>query len=176
MRKALIIIGAFIALALLLTLVGALLPVAHTARVRITLTQPAPPVYDAIADVARYQEWRTGLDSLRVVDAGPPLRWRESSSMGTIEFVQLNALPPRTVQAEIQGAKEQGFGGTWTWDLVPRAEGGTTLVITEHGAVYNPIFRLLSRFFFSPYTTLEQYARDLAARLGESAVPERLTP
>lgn len=175
MRRALLVIVAFLALALLLTLVGALLPVQHVATVRIALSQPPEAVYDVVTDVTRATEWRTGLDSLRVVDAGPPLRWRESSSMGTIEFARVDAIAPRMVRAEIQGAKEQGFGGTWTWDIVPQPDGGTVVTITENGEVYNPIFRLLSRYVFGHYDTLEQYARDLAKRFGETAEPERVT-
>ena len=174
MKLALIVIGAFLALALLLTVVGALLPVGHTAAVRLVLSQPPEAVYEVITDVARAPEWRTGLDSLRVVSPGPPLRWRESTKWGTIEFARVDAIPPRTVRAEIQGEREQGFGGTWTWDVVPRPEGGSVVTITENGEVYNPIFRLLSRYVFGPYATLEQYARDLARRFGEAAEPERV--
>lgn len=174
MKRGLIVIGAFAGLALLLAVVGALLPVGHTARVRLQLRQAPAVVYAAIVDVAGYPSWRTGIDSLAIVSAGPPLRWRESSAQGTIEFEQVEAAPPRLVRSEIQGAKEQGFGGTWTWELAPRPDGGTTLTITERGEIYNPLFRLMSQLFFSPYETLEQYALDLTARFGETATPERL--
>ena len=176
MRRVLIVLGAFVALALLLAVVGALLPVGHTARVRLELGTPPATVYGAIADVAEYPAWRSGLDSLTVVSTTPRLRWRESSTTGTMEFEQVAAQPPRRVQARILGAKEQGFGGSWTWDLAARPGGGTILTVTERGEVYNPLFRLLSRYFISPYASLERYARDLASRLGESALPERLTP
>jgi hypothetical protein len=174
MKRALVIIGGFVAIALVLTLVGALLPVEHTARVRLELRQPPEVVYDVVANVPDYLRWRSDLDSLRVVSTGPRLRWRESDAQGTIEFEQTATAPPRSVTAEIQGAEEQGFGGTWTWELEERAGGGTVLTITERGEVYNPIFRLLARFFFSPYSSLERYARDLAARFGEDGTPERL--
>jgi uncharacterized protein YndB with AHSA1/START domain len=174
MKRGLIVIGAFAGLALLLAVVGALLPVGHTARVRLQLRQPPAAVYATIVDVEDYPDWRTGVDSLTIVSPGPPLRWRESSAQGSIEFEQVVAAPPRLVRSEIKGAQEQGFGGTWTWDLAPRPDGGTTLTITERGEIYNPLFRLRAQLFFSPYETLEQYARDLASRLGETAVPERL--
>ena len=173
MRRALILIAGFAALALLLAAAGSLLPVAHTAQVGIELRQPPAAIFQAITDVASYPSWRSGVDSIRVVTTAPRLRWRESGAQGTIEFEQVAATPDRTVTARIQGAREQGFGGSWTWELVPRPAGGTTLTITERGEVYNPLFRLLSRLIFSPYTSLEQYARDLAARFGEPAAPER---
>lgn len=174
MRKALIVIAAFLLLAVLLAGAGALLPVSHVAKIRFELSQPPAAVYDVITDLATQRDWRTGLDSLRVISAGPPERWRESTGWGTIEFVRIDQIRPRMVRTEIQGAREQGYGGTWTWDLVPAEDGGTIVTITENGEVYNPLFRLLSRTVFSSYRSLEQYARDLARRFGEEASVERV--
>lgn len=174
MKKALVIIAAFLLLALLLTAAGALLPVAHTAKVRFELKQPPEAVYDVITDLASQHEWRRGLDSLHVLDATAPQRWRESSGSGTIEFLRIDEIRPRMARTQIQGAREQGFGGTWTWDLVPAEDGGTIVTITENGEVYNPLFRLLSRTIFSSYRSLEDYARDLGARFGQDVDIERV--
>jgi hypothetical protein len=174
MRKALIVIAAFLLLAVLLAAAGALLPVSHVAQVRFTLAQPPEAVYDVITDLARQREWRTGLDSLRIIDATPPERWSESTSWGTIEFARVDQIRPRMVKAEIQGAREQGFGGTWTWDLVPATGGGTIVTITENGDVYNPLFRVVSRVSASNYRTLQQYAEDLGRRFGQDVEVERV--
>jgi carbon monoxide dehydrogenase subunit G len=175
-RRALIIIAAFLALALLLAAVGTLLPANHTAQVRFRLAQTPEAVYDVVTDLTTQSRWRTGLDSLRVLDPQPPERWRESTAWGTIEFVRVDRIRPRMAQAEIQGAREQGFGGTWTWDLVPADDGGTIISITENGEIYNPLYRLLSRTVFDHYRTLEQYARDLGSRFGEEVAIERVRP
>jgi hypothetical protein len=52
------------------------------------------------------------------------------------------------------------FGGAWTYELSPQG-GGTRLVITEHGEVYNPLFRFMSRFVFGHTATLDRYLADL---------------
>ncbi len=62
------------------------------------------------------------------------------------------------------------FGGTWSFELTP----STTLTITEHGEVYNVVFRFLSRFVFGHYGTQEQFLRAVGTRLHETAIPERL--
>jgi hypothetical protein len=59
----------------------------------------------------------------------------------------------------------QPFGGSWTL-LVRPVAGGTELTITEDGEVYNPIFRVMSKLFFSPYSTIDTYQADLRRRLG----------
>ncbi len=59
-----------------------------------------------------------------------------------------------------------GFGGTWTFEVTP-TDSGSELVLTEHGDVSNPMFRVMSRLFFSPTSMIEIYLADLKKRLGE---------
>jgi hypothetical protein len=54
------------------------------------------------------------------------------------------------------------FGGTWSWDIEPTA-GGSRVTIEERGEIYNPIFRLVSRFAIGYNATMETYLLDLAA-------------
>ena len=49
--------------------------------------------------------------------------------------------------------------------------GGTRVTVTEEGEVYNPIFRVVSRFM-DPSATIRQYLTNLAARLGEPVTDE----
>jgi len=48
------------------------------------------------------------------------------------------------------------------------------VAITERGEVYHPIFRVLSRFFFSPTASIERYLTALGEKLGERTTPEPL--
>jgi hypothetical protein len=41
-----------------------------------------------------------------------------------------------------------------------------TLTITEHGEVYNPLFRFVSRFIMGQTATLDAYLKALNANLG----------
>ncbi len=62
--------------------------------------------------------------------------------------------------------KNLPFGGTWTIDIAPAAE-GSVVRITEDGEIYNPIFRFMARFFFGYTATIEGFLRDLGQRFGE---------
>ena len=164
-----------LALALLLALVlgvGASLPREHTAAVRFDLRDPPQAVYAAIADVAPSADLREDLERVEVL-AGDPLRWRETAGWGTLTFLRKAADPPRRIVNRIEDTGEP-FGGTWTFQLVPAGE-GTTVTITEEGWVSNPIYRLLSRYFFGHYTVLEAYARDLGRRFGQDVRVARVT-
>ncbi len=59
------------------------------------------------------------------------------------------------------------YGGSWTYELRPSGA-GTEITITEDGQVFNPIFRVMQKFFFSPYATIDAYLDDLRKRVSSS--------
>ncbi len=60
--------------------------------------------------------------------------------------------------------KDLPFGGTWTYEIAPDNR-GTTLTITEHSEVYNPVFRFISRFVIGHTEQIDKYFDSLATRL-----------
>ena len=173
-RWALYVAGALAVIALLILGTGMLLPKAHVAAVQAHYQQPPERIYAAIVDVANGPSWRTGLDSVLVLSApGEPVRWREYASWGTITFVRDEEAPPSRVVGRIADIG-QGFGGRWTYEIVPD-ENGSVLTITEHGEVYSPLYRFMSRFIFGHYRSLETYAQDLARKFSDDVEIERIS-
>lgn len=66
--------------------------------------------------------------------------------------------PPSELVTEV--AHPKFFGGTWTYTLTPE-NGGTHLTIVEHGEVYNPVFRFLSKFVFGQQGSLAGFFSSL---------------
>jgi hypothetical protein len=62
------------------------------------------------------------------------------------------------------------FGGWWEYVIAP-AGSGSRVTITEHGEVYNPIFRFVSRYVMGQTKTLDSYLTALAAKLGDRYTP-----
>ncbi|MDX6709125.1 MAG: hypothetical protein QOH96_141 [Blastocatellia bacterium] len=60
--------------------------------------------------------------------------------------------------------KNLPFGGTWTYEIVPNNR-STILTITEHGEVYNPVFRFISRFVIGHTAQIDKYFDSLGTRL-----------
>ena len=150
---------------------GLFLPRDHVAAMRIDLQAPPARVWEVVADVAKTPEWRADLTRVEMQpQPDGKTRFLETSSQGAIQFEILRQdAPVRQVVRVIDD--DQPFGGIWTWDLEPRAEGGTRLTITEAGFIKSPLFRALGAVFFSPTDTIDAYLRDLAKKLGEPAVP-----
>lgn len=167
------LIAVLVAVVLIVLLIGFALPRDHVATIQTQYRAPADRVFEVIADVERGVEWRSGLEKVDVL-AREPLRWRETGEWGTMTFVRDELIVARRMVARIAD-EDQGFGGTWTYEIAPSPNGtGTMLVIRENGWVSNPLFRFVSKYVFSHYSGLEAYARDLGRRLGESAEPVRV--
>ena len=58
------------------------------------------------------------------------------------------------------------FGGQWTITLAAADAGGTRVVVTEDGEVYNPFFRFVSRVFMNQAGSIETYLAGLRERFG----------
>jgi uncharacterized protein YndB with AHSA1/START domain len=174
MRWLLRIIAGLTVLVVLAFVVGMALPKEHVASVRAHYSQPPPQIFQTILDVEHAPDWRSGLDSVRILTRDErPLRWQESSKFGTMTFVLDDVQPPARLVSRIAD-ESQGFGGKWTYEIAPDAN-GSVVTITENGEVHNPLFRFMSRFVFGHYRTLELYAKDLGRKFGEDVQPERVT-
>jgi hypothetical protein len=146
----------------LIALVGFFLPQDHVASGRATFNRPAQDVWAAITNVDSFPAWRSNVSTVEVISRDP-LRWREVGSDDTLTFEVVEARPPSRLVSEIAD-RNLPFGGRWVYELKP-AGSGTELVITEHGQVYNPIFRFVSRFVIGHTATIETYLADLQRRL-----------
>jgi hypothetical protein len=62
---------------------------------------------------------------------------------------------------------QSAFGGTWTFEVEPAAD-GCNVTITERGEVYNPFFRFMGRFVLGYSGTLNAYLQALARHFGET--------
>jgi uncharacterized protein YndB with AHSA1/START domain len=157
-RILILIAGALAVLVLLLVAAGYALPVGHVATREARLAAPPDRVFTALREVERFPAWRSGVKSVEVLATAPSLRWRERGD-NDITFEMEAVEPPRRIVTRIVD-RSLPFGGSWTYDLTGDA-GGTRLVITENGEVYNPLFRLMSRFVFGHTATIDTYLEDL---------------
>ena len=164
LRKITITVASLLGLDVIMALVGWMLPKGHHASRTVTLAASPDTVYAVISEVGRYADWRSDVTLVELLpDEGRGLRFREHGGNGPIVFRVDHADPPRAFRVRIDDPG-QPFGGTWTYALVPE-ETGTSLTITEDGEVYNPIFRVLSRFVFSQTATMDAYLAALHRHL-----------
>ena len=146
----------------LIAIVGFFLPQDHVASGRATFNRPAQDVWATITDVQSFPAWRSNVSRVEVLGR-EPLRWREVGSDDTLTFAVVETQPPSRLVSEIADT-DLPFGGRWVYELKPSGT-GTELVITEHGQVYNPIFRFASRFVLGHTATIDAYLADLRKRL-----------
>lgn len=170
----------FLALAVLILLIalawciGALLPHEHTATRSVVLRQSAATLFDTARDFARHAEWRRDIRAIELLPSespAAPVRYRETSSHGTIVYMLREADPPHRLVTEIADATLP-FGGQWTITFAPAESGCTRVRITEDGFVRPALFRFLARFVFGHTRTMESYLQQLGEKFGESPTLE----
>ncbi|HEY8164815.1 MAG TPA: SRPBCC family protein [Gemmatimonadaceae bacterium] len=165
-----IIIGVIVLLAMAVYAFGATLPVQHTASRSANFASPPEAIWAVITDPGRFTSWRKDLDSVEVLTPrnGHPT-WREFSRGQRITFEITESEMPRRLVGTITD-RGLPFGGSWEYVIAP-AGSGSRVTITEHGEVYNPIFRFVSRYVMGQTKTLDSYLTALAAKLGDRYTP-----
>ena len=164
LRWTLWILASLVALVGIAFLIGLALPKGHRASRTVTLAAAPAVVFGAISDFARYPDWRSDVKKIDVQGTGVGAVVREENSTGTIPYRVEALQPPSRLVMRIADPRLP-FGGTWTYELRPEGA-GTSLTLTEDGEVYNPIFRVMQKFFFSPYKTIDTFLENLGKRVG----------
>jgi uncharacterized protein YndB with AHSA1/START domain len=164
-----IVVGVLVVGVLAVVAVGATLPKEHVAARRVTLAVGPAEVWAALTDVAAYPSWRPRVRGVEVLGT-EPLRWRETGRDGKITFELAEADEPRRLVTRITD-ESLPFGGTWTYVLAPAGQ-GTTVTVTEHGEVRNPLFRFVSRYVMGHTATIDGYLTALGGRFGQAVTPE----
>ncbi|MBL0173216.1 MAG: SRPBCC family protein [Gemmatimonadaceae bacterium] len=155
--------SAMVAVVLALVVGGLATPRHHTVSRSMTLPVASEVVWAAIRDVARYGEWRQELEDADLVDTDQPqVRWRETTTRGSITFGVVHEEAPHRMVARILD-DDLPFTGEWTWQLAP-AGNSTRVSITERGSVGNPVFRFISAHFLGHTKSIDRYLRSLAQR------------
>jgi polyketide cyclase/dehydrase/lipid transport protein len=162
LRILILVLGVLVALILLLVAIGYALPINHVATREGRLAAPPERVFSVLRDVEKFPTWRSDVKSVEVLAATPALRWRERGD-NDITFEMETVEAPGKIVTRIVD-KTLPFGGSWTYNLSPEG-GGTKLVITENGEVYNPLFRFMSRFVFGHTATIDRFLDDLGKHL-----------
>ena len=146
--------------------IGLLLPQGHTAARTLRLKQRPEVVWSVVADSQAAPTWRLNVAKVeRLADENGHPVWRETYKNGeTLPLEIVESVAPKRLVGRIADPKLP-FGGTWTYEIA-LVEEGCTVTITERGEVYNPIFRLVSRFT-NQAGTIEEYLNYLAKKFGE---------
>jgi hypothetical protein len=168
MRWVLYVVIALALLAVIVAVVGAMLPRQHSASRTARVALPPEALYKLLSDVSQYPSWRAGLKKVeRLPDENGMPAWIEDTNGMKIPMRFERMEPPSLLVGRIDSTG-LAFGGTWTYRIAP-APGGSDLTITEDGEVSNVIFRFMSRFVFGYYATMDAFIRGLQAHVKNPA-------
>jgi hypothetical protein len=154
-------------------LYGRGLPREYVVTSSITLVAPSDTVFRVIRNIGAQREWWSSVTSVERIQGAARESWRQDMgpATGTIDIEVGNVVPGRSLEVHILNADEQGWGGTWHYEVQPSAA-GTYVVVTEEGWIDSPVFRTI-RKFRGAHRTLDSYLIALGGHFGEPATPRR---
>lgn len=171
MRWVLAFAALLVALVLIVSVIGYTLPRSHVASASARFAAPPDSLWTSLTDVPAFPKWRPGVARVELLpDENGQRGWREFGKHDAVTYRVVESVAPRRLVARIAD-QNLPFGGSWTYDLAPDGS-GSRLTITEHGEVYNPIFRFVSRFIVGHTSTMEAVLRALATKHGETVTPK----
>lgn len=171
MKWILIVVGSLAAIVAIVAIVGAALPRDHVAAMSARIPAPPESVWAALTTPADFPRWRSDVQRVETLPAtATGASWREHGGNGAITYVVDVAEPPRRLVGRIADTGLP-FGGSWEYRIEPDGASASRVTIIERGAVYNPIFRFVSRFIMGHTKTIDTYLRALAKRFGGDAEP-----
>ncbi len=176
LKVILAIVVAIAAIGAAIAFMGSRLPVAHVATRSVVINAPAETVFGTITDFASAPSWRSDLKSVNVTTDAATGRQRvtETGSSGSMTMEIEQSIAPTRLVTRIVG-EGLPFGGAWAYQLQPQGN-ATQVTITEHGEVYNPVFRFISRYIMGHTGTLEAYLTNLGMKFGQSVTPADAAP
>ncbi len=170
MRRILVVAAVLAAFVGVVAIVGMLLPSGHVASRSLVLHQPRDSVWAVVTEYASQPSWRKDVTRVeRVSDGAGGEIWREDGAEPLLLQTTESVPPSRLVRTIADTTLP--FGGRWVYEFEATESGGTRVTVTEEGEVYNPIFRVVSRFM-DPSATIRAYLTNLAARFGETVTIE----
>jgi hypothetical protein len=159
-----VIISAVLVAAALVTLLGMQLPQQHVALQTSEFPQSPQQVWNVIFGPPT---WRPEVKRYELITPDPHRKWIEYGRHGEkMTFEVVEADPRRKLVTRIADPNLP-FGGTWTYQIRPTAS-GTSLTITEHGEIYNPVFRFVARNILGYNTAIDKYLKAMQAKLSSS--------
>ena len=171
MRIVAVLLAVVVGLGLVVVIVGLMLPVKHDATVSAAIPAGPESVWAVLTDPASYPKWRGDVTSVEMLPADSGhMAWREQGKNGAISYAIELAEAPRRLVTRITD-KSLPFGGSWEYVMTGDVA-GSRVRITEHGEVYNPVFRFVSRFIMGHSSTASAYLKALGARFGAAVKPE----
>jgi hypothetical protein len=159
-----------------IALLGSRLPVGHVASRFVVIGAPIDVVFGTIIDFSAHPSWRPDVKSTSTSldPATGRMRVTEDSKTGRMTMEVEESIPPTRVVTRIVG-DNLPYGGAWAYALEPQGN-LTRITITEHGEVYNPVFRFISRYIMGHTGTIDTYLRNLGNKFGAPVFPMDAPP
>ncbi len=172
------LVAAVVLFIVVMTRIGKGIPVEHTATSVIRIGAPAGDVFEAIADVAKFPEWASGVTSVEMMpEKGGRQMARMQQGRNSFVLMRTRCDPPALLERTISDDHKM-FSGTWLYRVsaaeatLPGRE-GCEVKLTETGRVNMPIARAFMKHVFGYHMYTNKHLESLAGKFGTGAKARR---
>ena len=175
-RMIVVVLAAIVVIVGIVAFAGSRLPVSHVASRSAVIHASPDAVFNTMTDFGSAPSWRSGVKRVSVKPDSATGRRRvtEESTTGTMTMEVEELVPPTRFVMRSVG-DDLPYGGAWAHALEPQGD-ATRVTITEHGEVYNPIFRFIAKYVMGHNGTMDVYLKDLGRRFGSDVNPMDAVP
>lgn len=175
-RMIVVVLAAIVVIVGIVAFAGSRLPVSHVASRSAVINASPDAVFNAMTDFAAAPSWRSGVKHVSVETDSATGRRRvtEESTTGTMTMEVEELVPPTRFVIRIVG-DDLPYGGAWAHAIEPQGD-ATRVTITEHGEVYNPIFRFIAKYVMGHNGTIDRYLADLGGKFGNEPTTTDAAP
>lgn len=159
------VLTGLVSLILLIGIIGLLLPKERKVTRKTIFNSPPETVYSVVVNNEDYA-YRTGIKHINILKKeGDHEEWEEIGYNGTI--ISFRTREKRPCSYYSFDMKSDVFTGYWVASFEEKDGGGTLFTATEHIRIKNPYLKVFSYPFFHIGKFMENYQKDLRAKLRE---------
>lgn len=156
---------AFVALAVLIAVVGLLLPRRKESSRTVEMQAVPEEVWNIVTDHQHHARWRTDLKDLELIEQTPKGEvWMEHPKSGSSTTFKTRKRKP-FVRYEAETVNAGAFRSSWVGVLEELDNGNTRVTVTEYAEIGNPFMRVLAHLYFDQGTRIDRYLKDLNIEL-----------
>ena len=152
-----------IALVLIITIIGLLLPKERIVSRQSVYRVSPKKLFEVVTDNSDWK-YRTGLKDLIIIESTQDKEvWDEVQEDGSV--IRFNTREKRPYSFYSFDMESKIFTGYWTAEFIEKGENYTLFVATEHISVKNPFIKTISYLFFDIGKLMDVYQQDLKKRI-----------
>ncbi|KAI8139155.1 hypothetical protein BJV82DRAFT_628360 [Fennellomyces sp. T-0311] len=164
------------AVPILTYVIGLLLPASHIVSRTRPFRASQADLWTVLTNISDHTQWRPRLTQVNILEQNDDrIVFEEHTRKRKIVVIHVEQVPFSKLLRILQEIPT--FSGSWTFELLPLDDGGTSLKITQQGLIKKPMLRVIHMLVLGLHRRIDLFLNDLDTKLKSSTpVVDQRTP